>query len=123
MSVEKRDPMWWGGWGSNPRPKDYESVPLGPASSSGALGTPEGWVNPPPASGAIGPDPCGWRSSGVATSRRLTRSFKATIARALFAPVGFAGHATAEAWPACRSTLPVVGHALTPFGAKHRETP
>ncbi len=25
---DSRTPCWWGGWGSNPRPKDYESSAL-----------------------------------------------------------------------------------------------
>src|SRR6478752_477379 len=43
--------MWWGGWGSNPRPKDMSRVPLRPAPSSPALATPGLWTITPPLSG------------------------------------------------------------------------
>lgn len=61
--------LWWGGWGSNPRPKDYESDPPRPGWSGCALIEPGQPVRSEPTSCPVGPPPVGLRSKPVAVPR------------------------------------------------------
>ena len=59
----------WGGWDSNPRPKDYESVPRHPDLSHLVPVERERWPLSTRRTGSVAPDPEWSRSNALAVTR------------------------------------------------------